>query len=308
MNANNTSLLFSFGIVADVQYGDKPSGGLEGRVQNYREAPGKLALAIKDWISKKDAISFVLTLGDVIEGIKGEVEQSLIDLEVVAKILDELAAQTQVHHVVGNHCLRASREALLGRLKIPSNYYSVPIHEADGGGDKWKLVVLDTTEMSLYSRYSEDSVQMTETRAFVEAHPEEEFPCMKIWNGGITTQQKQWLIDQLASSNETGESVIIACHHPVGKGSASELHMAWNAPEIESILCEAPCVKVVLTGHYHPGGYAMIQGKHFVTLEGLLEAPSNSNAFGYVHVFKDRIEIQGEGELSSRVLQMYKGT
>lgn len=123
------------------------------------------------------------------------------------------------------------------------------------------------------------------------------------WNGGICTSQKEWLIDQLAKSESAGEDVIVACHHPIGLGSAEETHMAWNAPEIEEVLKNSPSVRMVLSGHCHRGGYSCIQGKHFVTLEALLEAPTGSNSYGTVHVFKDRIEIAGTGTMTSRILK-----
>lgn len=130
-----------------------------------------------------------------------------------------------------------------------------------------------------------------------------EYVHMLPWNGGICSSQKEWLIDELAKSAKAGEDVIVACHHPVGLGSAEPTHMAWNAPEIEQVLTDCPNVRLVLSGHCHRGGYSCIQGKHFVTLEALLEAPPGSNSFGTVHVYKDRIEIAGTGTMTSRVLK-----
>lgn len=49
--------LFSFGLIADVQYGDKENGGYEGRGQRYREAPGKLDAAVTAFNGRKEDLS-----------------------------------------------------------------------------------------------------------------------------------------------------------------------------------------------------------------------------------------------------------
>ena len=56
------------------------------------------------------------------------------------------------YHVLGNHCLSVPRQVVLRRLGIPQScYYSVPLPHS------WRLVVLDTTEMSGHSGYPEVS-------------------------------------------------------------------------------------------------------------------------------------------------------
>lgn len=57
-------------------------------------------------------------------------------------------------------------------------------------------------------------------------------------------------------------------------------------------------------GHYHPGGYHCESGKHFVTVEAILEAPQSEVAHAIVHVFEDRISIQGFGRVTSRDLPL----
>ena len=47
--------------------------------------------------------------------------------------------------------------------------------------------------------------------------------------------------------------------------------MAWNHKSILELILNSSCARLVLSGHDHMGGYACIQGKHFVTLEALLE-------------------------------------
>ena len=65
---------------------------------------------------------------------------------------------TPAYHVVGNHCLSVPRAALLSRLRLPASYYAAPL--APG----WRLIVLDTTEMSGHSGYPPDSEQASAAR------------------------------------------------------------------------------------------------------------------------------------------------
>lgn len=68
------------------------------------------------------------------------------------------------------------------------------------------------------------------------------------------------------------------------------------------VLLASPAFRLALAGHDHMGGCACINGRHFVTLEALLEAPPGSNAFAVLHVFGDRIRIAGSGSVTSREL------
>ena len=69
--------LFSFGLVADVQAGDKPDSFGEGRCQRYDAAARKLGQAVDAWLAQRGArrtrhsrpaLSFVLSLGDIVDG------------------------------------------------------------------------------------------------------------------------------------------------------------------------------------------------------------------------------------------------
>jgi hypothetical protein len=90
----------------------------------------------------------VVSLGDLIDGYPGlpnDRELSLADLAVVLGELDRLeAAGAPLRHAIGNHDCHVPRAELVAALKIPSGYYSAPL--APG----WRLVVLDTNDVSLY--------------------------------------------------------------------------------------------------------------------------------------------------------------
>lgn len=314
-------LLFAFGVVADVQYEDRDDGGVEGRRQRYREAPEKLCTALQHFTKMQNpSPHFILNLGDIINGNRATEEENLKDFDLVASCFEqELGHPTNnnkinTFHVIGNHCLAVPRHVLSSRLHIqPPYYYSTSLSPG------WRLVVLDTTEMSGHSNMDPDSPAVQEAIAYKHAHPlsEDANPQMSDWNGGITSAQMDWLKQQLAAAEAGGEVVVVGCHHQVGAGAARDTHLAWNHDVIRKVLVASPAFVLGLSGHDHLGGYASWKSeaeggdsigemgrKHFVTVEAILEAPSGSNAYGMVLVYKDRIEVQGHGSVTSRIMKL----
>uniref|UniRef100_A0A061RWB5 Manganese-dependent adp-ribose cdp-alcohol diphosphatase n=1 Tax=Tetraselmis sp. GSL018 TaxID=582737 RepID=A0A061RWB5_9CHLO len=219
------------------------------------------------------------------------------DFERVAAAFDELG-HIPVYHVVGNHCLECPREDVVSRLPALRQqehcYYSVRIVEG------WRLIVLDTSELSFHSGYGKDSDIWRESQLFYEQHPPSEHPQMAEWNGGIGARQMRWLEQALAGAAAAGDCVIVAAHHPIG--SAQKCLRAWNWEEIHETLARwSSCVRLVLTGHDHLGGYGALAGIHYVTLEGVVESADDSNSYAVIEVREDAIEIHGRGVVS-RVL------
>ncbi len=140
--------------------------------------------------------------------------------------------------------------------------------------------------------------------------------------------------------------VLVASHHPLCFGSAPAAHLAWDWQDTCELLLGSRAFVAALAGHSHQGGYACIHGRHFVTLEAILEggrawllagraqlllfccraralravhaerahncrpfplaAPPKENAYGFLSLFPDRIEIEGHGRLTTRVLQLHQ--
>ena len=202
--------------------------------------------------------------------------------------------------MLGNHCLSVSRSTLLDRLNIPpQGYFTRQLP------NNWRLIVLDTTEISGHSGYAEGSWQWVEAREYEAAHPlSAEEPQMSPWNGGISKQQMAWLISELTAAETRNECVIVASHHQIHDKAARATHVAWNCKEIERVCVGSPAFKLALAGHDHLGGAFSFPTQHFVTLEALLEAPSVGNAYAVLRVFEDHLEIVGEGTVTSRVLKI----
>lgn len=356
--------LFSLGLVADIQYADMADSHVEGRTQRFRECPAKLEAALSAIRSErgeggeggegrgKTKLAAVLTLGDVINGNREDASRNPSDLETVASLLDSAfppGGEVPVYHVLGNHCLDLPKARVTERLSFPPSAllrssgdadaaasnddlssspppacYSVPLHPG------WRLVALDTTEMSGHAQDSGDSARAREARKYLEAHPltegdDSENPQMSPWNGGPGAEQLAWLRGELEKAAERGEKVVVAGHHQVGPGKCvRRTHAAWNWREV----CEAvtagrvkggvevehasssaadkkpPAAVLYLAGHDHTGGYASAGGVHFLTLEAIVEAPTGSNAFAVLDFYDDKIVVRGFGSATSRVLDL----
>ena len=122
--------LFSFGVMADVQWGDKETRG----TRHYRVSLDKLKKCVED-LNGRD-LAFTIQLGDLIDG-NSTPEKTLSDLDRVSKVYDGLSMPK--YHVVGNHCLAAGKESLRQRLGLSSFYYDFTVPSAEG----WRFIVLD---------------------------------------------------------------------------------------------------------------------------------------------------------------------
>ena len=209
------------------------------------------------------------------------------------------------HHLLGNHCLDVPKAHIMTRLRIPATpptaYYTAPL--APG----WRLVVLDTTEMSGHSQAEPGSVAEREAAEYLAAHPlNDDNPQSSDWNGGCTSVQLAWLADVLDAAAAAGERVIVAGHHQAGPGaSVRRSHAAWNHAAIRAVLTRpASPVVLYLAGHDHEGGYEAGGGVHWVTVEAMCEAPPGSNAYCVVHCHGDRVEVEGVGSVTSRMLKL----
>ncbi|CAM6116011.1 unnamed protein product [Calypogeia fissa] len=289
--------LFSFGIVADIQYGDLDTAGPDrkGHIKRYREAPGKLEKAVEAFNSRKNEILYVLTLGDIVEG-NATLELTYKDLQEVLVRLEKL--KLPVYHLLGNHCLNVTREIIMKELGLTARYYRKDIYPG------WALVVLDSMDLSVV--WHSDAEQYKEAMAFLEEHPlvTDESNQMVEWNGGIGSKQKAWLAGVLQEAQRDGTRLIVASHIPILKGSAPDTHLMWNFEEVASMLLGCPAVVLYICGHYHKGGYARQGNQHFVTVQSIVEAPTGSEAHGFVHVNDDKITIEGHGYVDSRVLEI----
>lgn len=296
-----------FGVLADVQYADKADKEVESGVRPYREALGKLeravdALAAAHEDAEGPPLSFCMNLGDSIDGHgEGETDwfaRSVRDLKRVAACFGRLRSSgVPLHHVVGNHCIcrgSVSRAAFAREMECATDWGA-------WGGRSYgsfcptpslRCVVLDSMDLALSGWWDDqgngDEDECRERRAesesFLAARPLESEPQLKRYNGGLGRGQLRWLEGELREAERAGQAVVVFMHHPVTVGEADSTgpreHMpCWNHEEVRALLLASPAFGALLAGHHHRGGYQRVDGRHFVTVESILEAPAGTTAY-----------------------------
>lgn len=276
--------LFSFGLVADIQYADKDTDG----ARRYREALGKLQAAVASWNIQEPA--FVADLGDQADGRGAQTGQ---DLRSVMDVLRTLKAP--LRSVIGNHPLGPmTHDQLQEALGLKRAWYDFVLHG-------WRFVVLDAMDLSFLG-WPKDSPQRSRAQAWFDARSGSKRPELKTYNGGIGDEQKAWLQETLARAAAADERVVILCHIPTVREASTQAHILWNHEEIAAMVESCPAVVAFIAGHEHGGGYTCRNGIHHITCEALVQAAADGNAYGTVHVHPDRLVIEGQGSLTRRDL------
>jgi len=124
------------------------------------------------------------------------------------------------------------------------------------------------------------------------------------YNGSLSPASIEWLRNLLSRCKDNGESAIVMSHVPLGPGSTEDCALLWNFDEIARVLSEhRGVVKACFAGHDHGGGYSFVDGVHFKTAESPLEPRSDESptSFGIVHVYRDRMELEGFGRVPNMV-------
>jgi manganese-dependent ADP-ribose/CDP-alcohol diphosphatase len=141
--------LFSFGLVADVQYSDEP----DRPPRAYRTSIDRLRQCVTEL--NRHPLDFTVQLGDLIDG-NTTPEKTQDDLD---RVLCEFARlDTTLYHVLGNHCLNAGRDVLRKKLDMDRFYYDF----APDGLKGWRFVVLDGNDAG-YGILGSDQIKWLET-------------------------------------------------------------------------------------------------------------------------------------------------
>lgn len=270
--------IFSFGVVADVQYCDSNPAGS----RYYRSSLAKLEECAQKFNSSN--LAFVVQLGDFID-------RDFASFDKVLPIFQKLKCPK--YPVLGNHEFSVGpekREAVLEKLAMEKGYYDFAVQN-------WRFVVLDGNDISLYAN-PEGSRSYRDAAARIQELKESGAPNAQEWNGGLGAGQMAWLKDTLDKGLRAGERIILFCHFPVFPPNA---HNLLNDGEVVELLESSHCVTAFLSGHNHHGSYGRRKGIHFLSLCGMVETP-DQNAFAVVEVHPDRLEVTGFGREPSRTL------
>ena len=299
--------LFSFGVIADVQWADDEDGYNYDRTvaRRYRGAFLTLVRAVDWWNALVQPPNFIAQLGDILDGINVKLGQSDSALEAALAELDR--APCPAVNIVGNHELyNFDRPALAkaGWLRHgDKEYYS--FKPAAG----WRMVVLDPYQLALIGHTADDPRRLASVELIGQRNPGvdpsgvggEWFAKVSgsdrrfvPYNGGLGREQLAWLRAELADATAAEERVCIMCHvilHPQACGGST---MVWDYPEALGVLAESECVAAVLCGHDHFGQYYLDEhGVHHCTFCSPLNKGDDGSAFGLVRVWDDALEVCG---------------
>jgi len=288
----NKKPLFSFGVISDIQYADKPV--IHERNRYEKDAINKLSSCVQHWTNyhtNTNPLKCVVNLGDIIDGHDGEGahEKDCIDLKRVLQIFDTLTIPQ--YHVLGNHCvLNLGCEYITKELKMPHRFYDVKMENG------WRFVYLDGTDLSLMK----DSLSLKEAQEYFKAH---DHRMLGDWNGGMSKAQLQWLKKIFDVAKRDNEKLILFCHWPLINlwTPDFESSLLWNAEEVLQML-DPEVVFMFMSGHMHENGYKLHNNIHHVTLGAVVTTPLEDNAHAIVHMFEDRVEVEGFGVVPSTSL------
>jgi manganese-dependent ADP-ribose/CDP-alcohol diphosphatase len=276
----NEGAVLSFGLITDVQYADADPEG----ERHYRESIPKLKTAV-EWLSKKN-LRFTLHLGDCID-------RDFKSFAAVTPLLDGLGHP--VRHLMGNHDYTVAAEdkaKVVSTLGMPRDYYQF----RDSGV---RFVMLDTNDLSTY-KHPAGSPQDVESAAFLKKSVEENLPHAKPWNGGLSETQLRWLEAELTAADTEKERVILCGHHPL---LPSDSYRVWNSDAVLALIDRHSSVIAYFNGHNHAGAEEIRNGIPYITFKSILHEPG-VNSFSAIHLFADRMEIEGNGREQSRAIPL----
>lgn len=269
--------LFSFGIIADVQYADNEPAGS----RFYRSSLLKLRNAIAAF--RADSVDFIINLGDLID-------RDFESFKPVMNILDSSGIKT--YHVTGNHDYSVDsryKRRLPVSEQSRDGYYSI-VHE------NFRFIFINGNEVSIYISNNKASIKkVTDTIASMKERGEIN---AIDWNGGISTKQLTWIDNQLWEASAKGEKVFLICHFPV---VPENVHNLLNYKEVLPVLEKYQNIVAWFNGHNHAGNYGNFNMIHFVTFKGMVETEA-SNSFAVVDVYKNKLWIRGSGREKSQIL------
>jgi predicted phosphodiesterase len=269
--------LFSFGIIADVQYSDNEPAG----TRFYRSSVGKLRTALESL--KADSVNFVINLGDLID-------KDFSSYKPLMEIID--TSEINLYHVTGNHdySVESSLKKCLPVLDYAKDGYYSFIYE------KFRFIFLNGNDISTYISDNKKNILLAEE--LISTLRKQEALNAVEWNGGIGTKQLKWLTKQLDEASEKDEKVFLMCHFPL---FPDNVHNLLNSKEIISTLNNYQNIIAWFNGHNHHGNYGKLNGIHFVTFKGMVET-EYENSYSVVEVYNNKIWIKGRGREKSQIL------
>lgn len=276
LNNQSQKPLFSFGIIADVQYADYEPAG----TRFYRSSLAKLREAVNAF--KEDSVGFIINLGDIID-------RDFESYKPVMNIIDSSGLKT--YHVTGNHdySVDPRYKKRLPVLLTKEGYYSFDY-------ENFRFIFINGNEISTY--ISNNKTVIKEANENIDSLKSKGEINAIDWNGGISGKQILWLDSQIKEAAGKNEKVFLICHFPV---VPENVHNLLNYKEVLPVLEKYQNIIAWFNGHNHAGNYGNFNMIHFVTFKGMVETEAN-NSFAIVEVYKNKLWIRGSGREKSQIL------
>lgn len=229
--------IISFGLIADIQYADNEDrwNFTQTTLRRYRNALQLVDEACQYWLNKSPSISFILQLGDIIDGISATNQTSTKDLNSVLETFTKHFPSLPIYHIWGNHELyNFSRADLLNgplcsfetKNIFPGHYGTITVCP------NLRIIALDTYEFSALG-VEETSEVYIQAIELLRKHNQNETLNSPTglrghqrrfvqFNGGLSSKQLDWLKVQLTDSKSRNEKVIVTGNHlPLSLSSQS---------------------------------------------------------------------------------------
>lgn len=235
--------LFSFGVIADVQWFDAEDGYNYARTVKrcYRGALDVLGLAVDWWCARQDPPLFIAQLGDLIDG-QNRNGQSRTALDAALAHLDR--APCPVVNLIGNHELyNFSRAELADRLGTAPPVDGCVLGTEGGrefysflAAPGWRFLVLDAYRDAVIGYSKDDPRFIKNARWLSDRNPNinptdpdasgdwlagiprgDKSRRFVPYNGGLGAQQLAWLRAELSDAARLHERVVVLSHvilHP----------------------------------------------------------------------------------------------
>ncbi len=268
-----------FGLVADVQYGDKPEAG----TRFYRNSLAKLAACVEAFNAQD--LDFVMHLGDFIDG-------NFASYADILPVYQRLRAPG--YFVLGNHDFAvadAAKAKVPETLGMKARYYDFTVKG-------WRFLALDGNDVGLLATVKGSPERAAAEKILADLKARK-VSCAQPYNGALSAQQLAWLDATLTDADSKNQPAVVLCHFPVYPASALAL---WNSAEVIAVLEKHPSVVAYINGHDHAGKYAVKEGIPYLTVNGMVET-ADTTAYGIGSQGGPRdFDVTGTGRLASRPL------
>jgi manganese-dependent ADP-ribose/CDP-alcohol diphosphatase len=275
---NTAEKLFSFGVIADVQYADIDQVGK----RNYRGSLEKLQNTI-NLLNQYD-LEFVASLGDLIDRQYESFEKPLQLLS---------PSKAPIHHVLGNHEFLVEdklKKTVPALLNNPKGYYSFESHG-------FVMILLNGMEESM-DAYPKASKNYQKGEAVYQKLKVEGANNAQTWNGGLGKKQMKWLGKEIKKAEKEEKKAVLFSHFPLLPENGLQL---WGNRAVLELINNSESVVAHFSGHHHSGNYVEDKGIHHLTFKGMVEALSEVSG-GVVDVYPDKMVLTGFGVQDSLTL------